>query len=177
LLGLDEWLGVGQDETGSCAQMLYDDFFTPMGFRPDQISVLDGKAENPINEIQKANRLVDELGIDFALLGIGMNGHVGLNEPGFNPDTRAQLVDLSETTRRVMKKYFGKETSVTQGITLGFSQLLEAKKIVLMATGERKATIVKEIVDSEISIVLPATVFKRRTDVQFYVDGAAGKRL
>lgn len=177
LLGLDEWIGVDRSTNGSCAQMLYDDFFTPMRFREDQISIFNGLSECLNNEISRMNQIVSELGIDFVLLGIGLNGHIGLNEPNFNPKRNANIVDLSEITQKVMTKYFDKSVHISKGITLGFKQLLKAKKIILMATGERKSEIVKEVVESEPSITIPATLLKERKDVLFMVDKEAGKMV
>ena len=178
LLGLDEWIGVGRQAMGSCAQMLYDDFFTPMALRQDQISIFNGLSENLNDEIKKANRIVEELGIDFTLLGIGMNGHIGLNEPGFNPALNASIVSLSDITKIVMTKYFGGKSGLSEGITLGFAQLLNARKIVLMATGERKAKIVKQIIDSSPNNQLPASLLKISAhQTEFYLDAAAAKKL
>ena len=178
LLGLDEWIGVGRGTVGSCSQMLYDDFFSPMKFRTDQINIFDGLSKNLDVDIKNINQIVEELGIDFVLLGIGMNGHIGLNEPGFNPDEKAHVVELSDMTKKVMAKYFDQKINLQQGITLGFSQLLSAQKIILMATGERKAKIVKEIINSEPNNSLPASMFKQSEHESFFfIDEAAGAKL
>lgn len=176
ILGLDEWVGVGRETKGSCAQMLYDDWFTGMNFRYDQIHIFNGRAENLDLEVARANDFFDRYGIDFLLLGVGMNGHIGLNEPGFNPDQNANIVSLSETTQRVMLKYFATDVNLTQGITLGFKQLLQAKQTIVMVTGERKAEISKKIATTEPTNLLPATLLKNsKTD--FYFDWLSGNGL
>ncbi|MGM9887247.1 MAG: 6-phosphogluconolactonase, partial [Lactococcus sp.] len=178
IVGLDEWLGVDRETVGSCAQMLYDDFFTPMNFREDQISIFNGKSNNLQKEITDATRIVDELGIDFVLLGIGMNGHIGLNEPGTEIGSGVRVVQLSTTTKQVMGKYFEGHFDIQSGITLGFSQLLNSRNIVLMATGNRKSEIVKKIVHSEPNIDIPATFFKKSNyESEFYIDKDAGNDI
>lgn len=177
ILGLDEWIGVGRETTGSCAQMLYDDFLIPMDFRPDQIHIFNGLAANLDLEVEQANQFIKDYGIDFVLLGIGMNGHIGLNEPGCDPMAKVNVISLSETTRKVMTKYFNDTIFLTQGITLGLSQLLKANHVVLMAVGERKAEIVKRVLNSDVTPDVPATVFKNKEKVCFFVDAEAGQFL
>ncbi|MDR0298635.1 MAG: 6-phosphogluconolactonase [Streptococcaceae bacterium] len=180
IIGLDEWIGVGRDTVGSCQQMLYDDFFIPLNLREDQIMLFDGLTEDLDKEIEKMNHVIEDLGIDFILLGIGMNGHIGLNEPGCEVDVKAHLIDLSEMTQTVMKKYFAEqaETSLTQGLSLGFQQILSAEHIVLMATGERKAEIVEKVVQHEPTNEIPATLLKNSTkETLFFVDAEAGRLI
>ncbi len=174
-VGLDEWIGVGRQTIGSCKQMLYDDFFTPLGLREDQITLFNGLSNDLQAEIRKINSLISDLGIDFILLGVGMNGHIGLNEPGCDTALEAHIVDLSEMTIKVMTKYFNKEMNLTKGISLGFAQLLRAKNIYLIATGKRKAIIVEKIINSSPTNVLPATLLKDSLyESNFYVDLEAG---
>lgn len=178
LIGLDEWIGVGRETKGSCAQMLYDDFFTPMGFKEDQITIFNGLSANLSDDIEKINDLVEKKGIDFLLLGIGMNGHIGLNEPGEDPNQNAHLVNLSATTKKVMSKYFSEEIAIEKGITLGFSQLLNAKTIIMIATGERKAKIVKQIIEQKPNPQLPASLLKlSKNESLFFIDKEAASLL
>lgn len=159
-VGLDEWLGVDLTCVGSCAQMLYDDFFNQLDIREDQIVLFNGKSQDISREIHKMDLLIDELGLDFILLGLGMNGHIGLNEPQSSPDKKTHLVALSETTKQVMVKYFDDDVMLTQGITLGFKQILAAQHVILMATGEKKSAIVQQVMDCDVTIDLPASQLK-----------------
>lgn len=178
LIGLDEWIGVGRKIKGSCAQMLYDDFFTPMAFRENQIMIFDGLSTTIENDINNINTFIDKNGIDFLLLGIGMNGHIGLNEPGVDPNQKAHVVELSATTKKVMSKYFSEDFEIDKGITLGFLQLLNARNIIMMATGERKAKIVKQIIEQKPNPQLPASLLKlSNNETLFFVDKQAASLL
>lgn len=174
-IGLDEWIGVGRETVGSCAQMLYDDFFIPMDLREDQIMIFDG-LEEVEKQIMKMDRLSEELRIDFMLLGVGMNGHLGLNEPGEAIYEQTHVVELSEITKQVMTKYFDGKIKISQGITLGFKQFFDTKRVILMATGKRKASIVNKIISSEATSEVPASLMKEsKENVSFFVDKDARK--
>lgn len=174
-LGLDEWVGLGSETKGSCIQTLQDNLFQPLHLKAEQIVFFDGKG-NLAEEVQRVNQFVASHGIDFILLGVGMNGHVGFNEPGVNIESNVQVVDLDAVTTKVMAKYFEKDLPLTQGITLGFQQILAARQIVLMATGEKKAEIVKATLENAATSAIPSTILKTAIQpADFFVDAAAGK--
>lgn len=175
-ISLDEWIGLDRTTKGSCIQTLEDHLFQPLGLRAEQIKFFDGKATNLTAELTKMNTFVAAYGIDFILLGLGMNGHIGFNEPGVTTEANAQIVGLDEVTTTVMTKYFNEKLPLTQGITLGFRQILDANQIILMATGEKKAEIVKATIEGEPTSQVPSTILKQaQNEALFFVDRAAGK--
>ncbi len=177
-VGLDEWVGLGKETKGSCIQTLQDNLYGPLGLREEQIIFFDGKTSDLEKELDRINTFIAKNGLDFILLGIGMNGHIGFNEPGVKIDSEAQVVALDEVTTTVMTKYFDEQLPLTEGITLGFKQILAAKNIVLMATGVKKAEIVKKTVKTEPTNQLPATVLKlAEKEADFYLDEAAASLL
>ena len=116
-------------------------------------------------------------GIDTIVLGIGMNGHIGFNEPGAAIDTECHVVDLDEVTQSVSVKYFGQARDVKQGISLGMKTILAAKSVILMASGEKKAAIVARTLRSDIDASIPATLLKNHPQVQMLVDKPAATLL
>ncbi|MFT6203063.1 MAG: galactosamine-6-phosphate isomerase [Spirosomataceae bacterium] len=116
-------------------------------------------------------------GLDFIIVGVGLNGHIGLNEPGYDFDNYCHVTELADITIEVGQKYFKSETPLTQGITIGLKHLLEAKTAMLMASGERKAEIIRQTVSSEISSEIPSTAFQRHKNGLIWLDEAAGNLI
>ncbi|CAC96107.1 glucosamine-6-phosphate deaminase [Listeria innocua] len=161
-VGLDEWVGLGRETKGSCIQTLYDAFFDRLeNVSGDQICFFDGKAKDLAAECARVDAFIDERGgMDFILLGIGLNGHIGFNEPFVPVDVNCHVVELDEVTKRVMSKYFDTDLPLTHGISLGMKQILAAKEIYLVATGAKKVDIVKQVIEKAPTVAIPATLVK-----------------
>ncbi|WP_239253550.1 glucosamine-6-phosphate deaminase [Listeria ilorinensis] len=177
-VGLDEWVGLGRETHGSCVQTLYDGLFEPLELRAEQICFFDGKATDLKAECARINTFIAERGgIDFILLGVGMNGHIGFNEPGIEPDQDAHIVPLDSVTKEVMSKYFETDLPLTQGISLGMRQILAAQEIIVIATGAKKADIMHQVAVEAPTAEIPATLLKPAQAATFYLDEAAGARV
>ncbi|HHQ1150938.1 TPA: glucosamine-6-phosphate deaminase [Listeria innocua] len=161
-VGLDEWVGLGRETKGSCIQTLYDAFFDRLeNVSGDQICFFDGKAKDLAAECARVDAFIDERGgMDFILLGIGLNGHIGFNEPFVPVDVNCHVVELDDVTKRVMSKYFDTDLPLTHGISLGMKQILAAKEIYLVATGAKKVDIVKQVIEKAPTVAIPATLVK-----------------
>jgi len=145
-IGLDEWVGLDGSDSGSCRFTLDESLYRPLNIKKSKIHFFDGKAPDLLGQCEEANQFLKNNGsMDLALLGIGMNGHVGFNEPGSSLDSVCRIVSLDETTQTVGQKYFETEKKLNQGITLGLKQILETRIVVLMASGEKKRPIIKEL--------------------------------
>ncbi len=175
-ISLDEWVGLGYETQGSCKQTLYDSLFTPLELKENQIHFFDGKNTNLEEECEKMNQVIEENhGIDLIVLGIGMNGHLGFNEPGIRTE-KATVVPLADKTKEVSVKYFHKELPLVSGITLGMDQIKEAKTIILMAASDKKKEIVKATVQGAVSNQVPSSLLQE-TQAILCVDEEAGKEL
>src|SRR5690349_6462004 len=101
-VGLDEWIGIPPDNEGSCAFFLRRNLFEPLGISSSRIHLFNALSPDPLSECKRMDNSVKEKGgIDLALVGVGMNGHIGFNEPGVREDLYSHVVDLDETTRSV----------------------------------------------------------------------------
>jgi glucosamine-6-phosphate isomerase len=177
-VGLDEWLGIPPDNTGSCHYFLHHYLFQPLGIAASQVHLFDGMTANEQSECEKMNKIIDENGvIDFMLVGVGMNGHIGFNEPGTDPGSLAHVSDLDQTTKTVGKKYFEGEVSINKGITLGLKQVMEAKTLLMIANGKKKAPVIKRAVQEQISPSFPATLIRGHTRSILLIDNEAGSEL
>ncbi|MEZ0537578.1 glucosamine-6-phosphate deaminase [Caldicellulosiruptoraceae bacterium PP1] len=169
-VSLDEWAGLGKGDDGSCIDFMYNNLFIPLKINNENIVFYDGKA-NLQNECNKIDSYLKDNGpIDFMLLGLGMNGHIGLNEPGVSFDKYSHIVELDNTTKIVGQKYFNKETTLSYGITMGFLHIKEAKQVILAVSSKNKAEIVKKLLDSEPNFLLPASYLKNLSNCSLYLD-------
>jgi len=176
IVSLDEWAGIKQSNVGSCYQMLNQDLFKKIVLGSEQIIFFDGTASNLKTECQRIDDFIKKNPITFSLMGVGINGHIGLNEPGFPVLDHSSVVELSETTKTVAQKYFDEETILTQGITLGIAQIIDSKRVIVVITGAHKAEIAKEIFANP-DAKLPAQKLLGYEHIDFYLDEAAAKYL
>ncbi|MFO7258672.1 MAG: glucosamine-6-phosphate deaminase [Bacteroidota bacterium] len=175
-VGLDEWVGIPPDNEGSCSWFLHKYLFTPLSLPPSQIHLFNAMASDLEAECNKMNHTIRAAnGIDLMLVGIGMNGHIGFNEPGAPADSYAHVIDLDDTTRTVGQKYFKQQTSLSRGITLGLKHLLEARKVILIASGERKADIIRQTILGPTTPDVPATIVRSHANSIVMLDDAAGR--
>ncbi len=173
-IGLDEWIGLGAGDDGSCRDLLDRDFLKPIGLREDQIVFFDGKAFDPQAECDRVNKIVEGLGgLDLIILGVGMNGHLALNEPGTSWDTYAHISDLDPITVEVGQKYFSQPTPLTRGITVGIRHILEARAAILLASGAAKAPVIQRALAFPVSRDFPATVLQNHLNAEFILDADA----
>ena len=120
----------------------------------------------------------DAGGIDLQLLGIGSNGHIAFNEPGSPADCRTRKVDLTADTIEANSRFFDSLNEVPRhAITMGIATILEARSIVLMATGSGKAQAVRDAIAGPIVTSLPASQLQRGERVTFVLDQDAAELL
>lgn len=137
-VGLDEWIGLGKDDEGSCGNYLYTNFFSHLNVNPENINLFDGLA-NAAEECQKMNTWLQANGpVDMMVAGVGLNGHIGLNEPGSDVEDVAHISTLADVTVTTAQKYFSQQTKLAGGITLGLKNFSQAKMPVLMASVIKK---------------------------------------
>jgi len=177
-VGLDEWVGMNRTIYGSCQHYLYTHFFDPVKIRPDQIVFFDAKAVDLRSACRRVDHFLSERGsLDLVIVGVGTNGHIGLNEPGVSPFLNAHVIDLAAQTKESARKYFDNLSVPEKGITLGLSQLLAAKKLVLIANGEKKAGIIRATVGGPVTNNIPATYLHQHPDSHVLIDSAAASLI
>ena len=177
-VGLDEWVGFGPDDAGSCSYYVFRDLFRPLGLRPDQVHVFDANADDLQAECARIDRVIDQYGgLDLLLVGMGMNGHIALNEPGTPFLNGCHVVELAESTQAVGQKYFSQPTELTRGITLGLRHLTAARAVILMVSGTKKALVLRDALTGPITEQVPASIVQIGGNVQVWVDADAGALL
>jgi glucosamine-6-phosphate isomerase len=173
-IGLDEWVGVPPENEGSCHYFLYHNLFNPLKIAAPQIHVFDALSTDLSAACKKMDKVIAEKGsIDLMLAGVGMNGHIGFNEPGVNFNLYSHVIDLDENTQSVGQKYFSQKISLPQGITLGLKHFMEAKKAIVIANGEKKAPIIKKVIEGSVTNDVPASIVQRHPNGFVIIDKQA----
>jgi glucosamine-6-phosphate isomerase len=177
-VGLDEWMGMNGSDEGSCRFYINQQLFFPLKINEEKIAFFDGRAQDAEAECKRIDKAISEHnGIDLAIVGLGMNGHVGMNEPGTSPGLHAHISEIDPVTAAVGQKYFKEKTKLSSGLTLGIANLLEAKEIMLIVSGEKKARILKRVLEEEVSTKLPATFIRNHSNFSVYADAEAANLL
>jgi glucosamine-6-phosphate isomerase len=177
--GLDEWIGLGSDDTGSCQKVMMEAFYEPAGIPKDRFRLFDGLD----SDCERQCAFMDEWialrgGIGITILGVGMNGHVGFNEPG-TPDVRGCfMATLDDVTIKAAEKYsINPGLRLSAGITIGWRTLYDARTVVLMASGFAKADIMKTALVGPVCADIPASLFQTHDNVTIFLDEGAASKL
>lgn len=177
-IGLDEWVGLKPETPGTCASDFQNRIFTPLCIGKDQYHLFDGMATDFLSECNKMDAVIAEKGgIDLMVVGIGMNGHIGFNEPGAGFEWKSHVIELDNTTLTVGQKYFQTPVVLTKGITLGLAHLLAAKKVILLANGERKAEVIKKATKEKPGPHFPASIIQLHNNAVVAVDKEAARLI
>lgn len=172
-VGLDEWVGVAREADGSCYQMLNQDLFQYLSLEDGQIQFFEAESGDLQKECERIDNYVKGHPITFSLMGVGMNGHIGLNEPGAEVRNYSSVVPLSETTKTVGQKYFEKGQVLTEGITLGLQQIMDSKRVVVVITGAHKKEMVKKLFEECTADKMPVQELLGKDNIDFYLDKEA----
>lgn len=132
----------------------------------------DGQASSVEEECRRYEALIDRLGpIHLQILGLGTNGHIGFNEPGTPEDSLTHCVELDESTRNNNARFFDSLEEVpTHAITMGIASIMKSDKILLLASGTKKAQAVKKLLEKQPSEDFPASFLWKHEDVTLIVD-------
>lgn len=173
-VSLDEWVGMNENDNGSCSYHLNKQLFEPLKIANNRICFFDGRADDLVKECTKVDDYIAQHGkIDVAIVGLGMNGHVGMNEPGSLPEFKAHVAAIDPITQEVGQKYFKEQQQLSQGVTLGIASLMEARNVVLLVSGRHKAEIVKQVLQGEISNQFPAGLLRKHPAFYVFLDKEA----
>lgn len=175
---LDEYLGLGRDHPESYWHFMHQHLFGHVDIAPAHIHIPDGLT-SPDSTTAACEAYEEAIlqagGLDYQVLGIGGNGHIGFNEPGATIESRTRLIDLNEITIRDAAAAFGGADRVPrQAITMGVASILGARRIALLAFGAGKRSIVQQALTGSVDPGVPATYLQTHPDVTYFLDEAAG---
>lgn len=174
-VNLDEYVGLPGTHDQSYRYFMNENLFRHIDIDIANTYVPDGMNEDLDAACDAYEQIIEDLGgVDAQLLGIGLNGHIGFNEPAGDFFKRTHIVELTESTRDANKRFFASIDEVpTHAITMGIGTIFDAKKIVLICTGANKAVVLRSALNGPISPHTPASILQLHSDVTVYADEAA----
>ncbi len=176
---LDEYVGIDPSHPCSYHAFMQTELFDHINMNPERIHIPDGNAA----DIEGSARAYDEAiraagGIDVQLLGIGRNGHIGFNEPGDHFVYGCHQVALSGSTIQANTRFFDTQDEVPRyAVSLGIGSIMQARQVLLIATGEEKAEAVRRALEGDVSPVWQASILRTHKNVIFLLDEAAANLL
>lgn len=172
---LDEYVGLDESHPCSYGYYMKENLFEHVNIGEDHAFVPSGTETNLEEHCKNYESIIGSVGkIDIQILGIGINGHIGFNEPGTSFASRTHVVELNESTREVNSRFFDSIDEVpTMAVTMGIETIMEANEIVLLITGKNKAETVKQLIESDITEDFPASALKNHPNFTLIVDEAA----
>ena len=177
---LDEYYSLPPKHPQSYYFFMWSVFFKHINLKRENIHLLNGVTKNIEKECQQYEEAIQRAGgIDLQILGIGVNGHIGFNEPDavFLND-RTHLVNLSPKTIQVNAHFFNDPKEVPkQAITMGIGTIIQAKRIVLLVSGREKASVINQAVNGPITTEVPVSVLRLHNDVTLMLDQVAASQL
>lgn len=179
LFGLDEYLDLAPDHPASCAWTLRHHLIDPVDAAPARVHLL-GTPPGDANAYCAAyeETLAQAGGLDLQILGLGVNGHIGFNEPGCSLAGRTHVTGLSAATRATNAPLFPPPDAVPpMAITMGVATILSARRVLLLATGPAKAEMVATFVEGPLTARVPASALQSHPDAVVLLDEAAAARL
>ncbi|GAB2821480.1 glucosamine-6-phosphate deaminase [Ferruginibacter profundus] len=178
---LDQYYPMEKDALQSYHYFMRKNLFEHTDINPDNYHLPDGLVpKDKVKEhcLNYEKQIEDAGGLDLQILGIGINGHIGFNEPGSGIYSKTRLVTLDHSTRMANAYEFGNMSEVPRmAITMGISTILKSKKIILMAWGQTKAPVIQKSVELDDTEDIPASLLQNHDDCTFIIDEAAASEL
>lgn len=173
---LDEF-GLAEGDPARCDGMIERDFLTHLSEQPANLHLLNIEAPDRDGECRRFENLIDDGGFDLTLLGLGGNGHLGLNEPGSNAQTETRVVQIASATKAAATNRYGSETEPEWGMTVGLRPILDSQEIWLLVTGSSKAAILERMLNGPIGPDLPASFLRDHPNTVVLADTSAAEQI
>jgi len=176
---LDEYLGLSPDHPQSYRHFMEENLFSQVNLRPEKVHFLSGLPADIEAECEHYERAIKELGgIALQILGIGRDGHIGFNEPTSSLASRTRDKTLTRETVEDNRRFFAREEDVPRwALTMGVGTILEAREVLLLATGRAKANAVAAMVEGPVTAMCTASALQMHPRVTVIVDEAAAAKL
>ncbi len=171
ILKLDEWGGLAMDDPATCETYIHERILAPWGLLPERLVGFQSDAPDPEAECARIRAEIARAGgIDLCILGMGADGHIGLNYPSSTLPAEVHLTDASTLKHAMLDAAQGKPT---HGFTLGMAEVLQSRRIVLVVSGAAKAEALRRLMTGAISTEFPASLLWLHPDVHLFADHAA----
>jgi glucosamine-6-phosphate isomerase len=175
IFALDEFGGLPADDPGLTANTLRRQLVSSIDLPPERFHYFDPNDADVDEQCRRYDRAIGRF--DLVLLGVGLNGHLGMNEPGSDPDSPTRRVELHDSTIQASARYFAHANLPRWGVTVGLGPILAAKEVWLLATGAGKADVVRRTVRDAVGPHLPSSLLRDHPNCSFFLDADAGALL
>lgn len=176
---LDEYVGLGPDHPCSYRRFMQENLFSHINVPQSNIHIPNGLAQDVDAECAAYDAAIAAAGrLDLQLLGLGANGHIGFNEPAAVFTTHSYCVRLSEQTLKDNRRFFEDGAPMpTHALTMGIASIMQAKRIVLVATGKNKADAVRAMIEGPVDPMVPASILQMHRHATILLDADAASLL
>ncbi len=166
-VNLDEYVGLDGSHDQSYRYFMDTNFFSKVNIKKEKTHVPSGIASDLVKEGKEYDELIKSLGgIDLQLLGIGFDGHIGFNEPDSVFTAETHPIELDESTIEANARFFASKDDVPRyAITMGMMSIMQAKKILLIANGEKKKAVIEKMFNGPVDPMMPASILQLHPDV------------
>lgn len=178
-INLDEYRGLSPDNKNSYHYFMNENLFNHVNISKENVNIPNGEAEDDKEECNRYNKVISNLGgIDLQLLGLGHNGHIGFNEPDENFEKETHCVPLTDSTIIANSRLFDNIEEVPRyAYTMGIKTIMQAKKILVIVSGEDKSEVVKKAFFGSVTPRVPASILQMHNDVILVGDEAALSKI
>lgn len=176
---LDEYIGLPPEHSQSYYFFMKENFFNHINIKPENYYLPDGMSEDILQACIEYERNIKEHGgIDLQLLGIGANGHIAFNEPGSSLGSRTRIKTLTKKTIKDNSRFFKSIDEVPRyAITMGIGTIMDAKTLILLASGNNKSDAIVKTIQGPITSMVPATIVQLHPKVTILIDKDAASKL
>lgn len=166
---LDEYYPIKKSNKKSFYYYMHKNLFNKINIKKENINLLNPETKNPGGECFDYENKIKKNKIDIQILGVGVNGHIGFNEPGSLKQSKTRLVELNKETIKINK------INKTKALTIGISTIMKARKIILIVSGKKKAEAIKHLIKNKENKNWPVTYLKKHKNLIVIVDKEAGE--
>jgi len=174
---LDEYYPIKKQNKNSYSYYLFKNLFNHINIKKSNINLLNGGTKNPEKECRDYENKIKKNPIDILILGAGINGHIGFNEPGSSYNSKTRLVDLTPETIKINSKFFKEAKIPKKALTMGVKTIMSSEKIILLASGKDKAKPIKHLINKNPNSRFPVTYLKKHKNLTVIIDKKAAYLL
>lgn len=167
---LDEYYPIKNKDKKSLSYYMFKNLFNNINIKKENINLLNGNAGNVKKECRNYENKIRKNPIDIQIVGIGRNGHIGFNEPGSDFNSKTRLVNLSKETIKV-------KNVTKKALTMGISTIMKSKKIILLASGNKKAKAIRCLIKENTNKNCPVSFLRKHKNILVIIDGKASSFL
>lgn len=180
IFNLDEYIGLPQNDINSYHYFLWDNFFQHINVKKQNIHLLNSQTKDFVKESAAYEKMIRSFGgIDLLIGGIGEDGHIAFNEPGSSLGSRTRVKTLNKNTLRANARFFGNdEDRVPKNvITIGIATIMDAKEVLILASGDKKAEALHMAVEGAINHMCPVSILQMHPHTLVVCDDEATGKL